>query len=92
MGFLTKEERYGNIIMENEKKYVVISFPMQEYGAHEIRNFVEHVSSLIDLPVIVIPHDFSWREMSLDQLKQMRDLIDKVIIPSREDQENDTNS
>lgn len=77
--------------MENEKKYVVISFPMQSYGANEIRNFVEHISDLIDLPVVVIPHDFSWREMSLEQLKQMRDLIDKVIIPSREDQENGTN-
>lgn len=78
--------------MENEKKYVVIQFPMWEYSASEIRDFVEHVSSLIDLPVIVMPHDFSWREMSLEQLKQMRDLIDKVIIPSREDQDNDTNS
>jgi len=77
--------------MENEKRYAVIQFPMWEYDVDQLQSIYKSISNSVEIPVIMIPHEFSWREMSLEQLKQMRDLIDKVIIPSREDQEHDTN-
>ena len=42
MGFLTRKERYGNIIMD--KEYIVVQWPFGEFDIDQIKQMHETIS------------------------------------------------
>ena len=66
-------------------RYLVIKFPMREYDVATVKDWYDHVLTRIDNTyptfdeVIIIPHDFSWMELSKEELRQMRDMINTIL-------------
>jgi hypothetical protein len=81
MGFLTIKERYGIIVMENEK-YIVLQYDMGEIAldeVHDIYYAVNEIAKHMNMQVIVIPSAIHWMEMSREELIQMRNIIDWIL-------------
>lgn len=88
MGFLTKKERYGIIIMES--KYIVLQYDINDIALDEmcdIHEAVKKIAQNMKMDVITIPSAIHWMEMSREELLQVRGILDWVL-----EKKNDTNS
>ena len=90
MGFLTTKERYGIIIMENEKRYIVLQYPLGELDINQVYEIHQNIHEIVaryGLDVLSIPSCVSWCEMSAEELQQVKGLIDFLL-----EKKNDTDS
>lgn len=74
-----------------DKKYILLQYPLLEMDIDQIRDIVQVVDEIthdMGLKVIAIPESFQWAELSVDELKQVRSILDWVL----ENKENDTYS
>lgn len=67
-----------------ENGFYVLRFTLDEYDIDEIRQIFNDVQKTlrknnIDTPLVAIPADILLQEMSAEELKQIRDIIDKAI-------------
>ena len=67
-----------------EDGFYALRFTLDNYDIDEIRQIFNDIQktlrkSNIDAPLIAIPADILLQEMSAEELKQIRDIIDKVI-------------
>lgn len=92
MGFLTTKERYGIIIMENEKRYIVLQYPLGELDInqlYEIHQNIHDIVSQYGLDVLSIPSCISWSTMSAEELQQVKGLID-FLLEKKDDTDSET--
>ena len=74
-----------------DKKYILLQYPLLKFDINKIRDIVQMVDEIthdMGLKVIAIPESFQWAELSVDELKQVRNILDWVL----EKKSNDTYS
>ena len=67
-----------------EDGFYVLRFTLDEYDIDDIRLIFNDVQKTlrknnIDTPLVAIPADILLQEMSVEELKQIRDIINKAI-------------
>lgn len=74
-----------------DKKYILLQYPLWKFDVDQIRDIVQQVDEMthdMGVKIIAIPESFQWLELSIDELKQVRSILDWVL----ENKENDTYS
>ena len=76
--------------MENEKKYFVIQYEIGDLDVKTLHDLFEQLKATCaefsDNDVIMLPNICQFTEMTIEELKQVRDLLNYVL-----EKKNDTN-
>lgn len=70
---------------EKRKPYLLLKYPIYEYNLEEVKEIYQHVKDCLpeDITLIAIPHDWTWEELSYDDIMQLKKMID-IILENKE--------